>query len=171
MALAASRRPRAALGHLGGGMKCLKKLSSQGSLTSDQVDRYLRARERFNASMQSSSSNGAPDASPMSSQAPNGASSLASVSGGLKPIGSSSHDLLERLAYLATAERRDDAPPLTTYRTTSTEHGEIYSASCEYVAWLRRTFPGYGEQSSSHRSVPRSSAKRTGDEGMTPIDF
>ena len=171
MALAASRCALAALGHLGGGMTCLKKPSSQGSLTSAQVARYLRAKERFNASMQSSLSNGAPDARPTSRQAPSAASSSADASGGLRPIGSSSHDLLERLAYLATAERGDNAPPLTTYRTTSTEHGEVYQASSEYIAWLRRTFPGYGEPSESNRPVSRGPAPRTGDAGMTPIDF
>ena len=60
-------------------------------------------------------------------------------------------DLLERLAMLATTPRGPDSAPLTTYTTTSTEHGEIYSASREYIDWLRRKIPGYGVEGSVSR--------------------
>ena len=73
-------------------------------------------------------------------------------------------ELLERLAKLATTPRGLDSAPLTTYTTTSTEHGEIYTATREYVDWLRRKVPGYGVEGSVSRSAFGGSPGRTGDE-------
>ena len=75
-----------------------------------------------------------------------------------------SDDFLERLAILATTPRGPDSAPLETYTTTSTEHGEIYKASREYVDWLRRKIPGYGVEGEVRRSTPGSTAS---GEGMT----
>jgi len=50
----------------------------------------------------------------------------------------------DRLIRLAHAERGDDAPPIDLYRTTPTEHGELVTATSEFVAYMRRKFPGYG---------------------------
>ena len=71
---------------------------------------------------------------------------------------------LERLAKLATTPRGPESAPLTTYTTTSTEHGEVYTASREYVDWLRRKIPGYAVESSVSRPTPSCT---TGGEGMT----
>jgi len=62
--------------------------------------------------------------------------------------------LSERLETLAFAPRLEDAPPLTTYRTSSTEHGEVYRATQEYITWLGRKVPGYGELRPVTRAVP-----------------
>ena len=79
-----------------------------------------------------------------------------------------SDDLLERLAKLATTPRGPDSAPLTTYTTTSTEHGQVYTASREYVDWLRRKVPGYGVEGSLGRSTPSCSF---GGTGGAPIDL
>ena len=71
-------------------------------------------------------------------------------------------DLLERLAKLATTPRGPDSAPLTTYTTASTEHGEVYTATREYIDWLRRKVPGYGVEGSVSRPTSRST---TGGEG------
>ena len=68
--------------------------------------------------------------------------------------GLSNDDIWERIAHLAITPRLDDAPPLTTYRTTSSEHGEIYQATGEYIDWLRRKVPGYGELDPVVRATP-----------------
>ena len=89
----------------------------------------------------------------------------------LSPIwnGSRSHtneQFLERLATLATTPRGPDAAPLETYRTTSTEHGQVYSATLEYVDWLRRRIPGYGECRACPRPAPRREASSEGEIGF-----
>ena len=53
-------------------------------------------------------------------------------------------DLLERLAYLATTEPPEGRPPLETYTTTPTAHGDIFRATPEFRRWLRSRYPGYG---------------------------
>ena len=81
-------------------------------------------------------------------------------------------ELLERLAKLATTPRGPDSAPLTTYRTTSTEHGEVYQATSEYIDWLRRKVPGYGECSSITRATPGGSAEGSGGSPtLKSIDF
>ena len=67
-------------------------------------------------------------------------------------------DLLERLAKLATTPRGPDSAPLTTYSTASTEHGEVYTATREYIDWLRRKVPGYGVEGSVSRATPSCTA-------------
>ena len=77
-------------------------------------------------------------------------------------------ELFERLAKLATAPRGPDSAPLTTYSTASTEHGEVYTATREYIDWLRRKVPGYGVEG----EVSRPAAGGTfGGEGEIPVDL
>lgn len=146
-------------------MRCQNFLPLSGSLSSEHVTRYQAARERFLRTSNSFMPSGTDAATTgTGSSLPGGAGSTTS-SPGLKSIGECGDEFFERLARLATTPRGENAPPLTTYRTTSTEHGEIYQASSEYVDWLRRAFPGYGEQSPGYRPVPRSTAPRAGDGG------
>lgn len=58
----------------------------------------------------------------------------------------------DRLIHLAHAERDEGGPPLDLYRTTATEHGVVVAATPEFVAYMRRTFPGYG--GGVHGSLP-----------------
>lgn len=146
-------------------MRCQSFRPSSGALSSEHVTRYLAARERFLRTSKPSTESGTDAAMTGTGSSRPGAAGSTSSSPGLKSLSECGNDLFERLAYLATTERGPDAPPLTTYRTTSTEHGEIYQATSEYIAWLRRTFPGYGEQSPGNRPVPRGSAPGEGDEG------
>ena len=81
-------------------------------------------------------------------------------------------DLLERLAKLATTPRGPDSAPVTTYRTTSTEHGEVYQATSEYIDWLRRKVPRYGECGSVPRPTLGGSAESSGGvPTLKSIDF
>ena len=91
-----------------------------------------------------------------------GASTAPATSTGLTRF--TSDDLLERLAKLATTPRGPDSSPLSTYTTTTGEHGEVYKASREYVDYLRRKIPGYGVEGSIGRPTPSCTA---GGEGMT----
>ena len=152
-------------------MRCQNYLPSSGTLSSEHVTRYHAARERFLRTSSSSTQSGTDAATTGTGSSLPGAAGSTTSSPGLKSIGECGNDLFERLARLATTPRGDDAPPLTTYRTTSTEHGEIYQASSEYIAWLRRTFPGYGEQGAVSRAISRSPAPGTGNAGLKPIDF
>ena len=66
---------------------------------------------------------------------------------GLKPLNGSrggEDDLLERLARLATTEPPAGRPPLETYTTTPTAHGDVFRATPEFRAWLRSRYRGYG---------------------------
>ena len=152
-------------------MRCQNYLPSSGTLSRELVTRYHAARERFLRTSSSFTPNGTDAATTGTGSIPPGADGSTTSSLGLKSIAESGDDLFERLARLATTPRGTNAPPLTTYRTTSTKDGDIYQATSEYVDWLRRTFPGYGEQSPGYRPVPRSSAPGAGDEGLKPIDF
>ena len=75
-----------------------------------------------------------------------------------------------RLIELAFTERGADAPPLVLYRTEAGPHGDVVSATPEFVAYMRRAFPGYGERVSRHVStsgVPAASPGGTAE----PIEF
>ena len=98
------------------------------------------------------------------------ASTARATSTGLRSI--TDDELLERIARLATTPRGPDSAPLTTYRTTSTEHGEVYQATSEYIDWLRRKVPGYGECGSVTRATPGGSAEGSGGSPtLKSIDF
>ena len=108
--------------------------------------------------------------STMPGATPSGASNASSTSIGLRSI--TDDELLERLAKLATTPRGPDSAPLTTYRTTSTEHGEVYQATSEYIDWLRRKVPGYGECGSVPGPAPGGPAQGSGGSPtLKSIDF
>ena len=75
------------------------------------------------------------------------------------------NERLERLAFGARPEGHN-APPLETYTTTTSEHGEIYRATPDYVRWMRSRYPGYGAGSHSEVSAP---SRPT--EGKGPVTF
>jgi len=64
------------------------------------------------------------------------------------------NDLFERLARLAVTERPADAPPMETYTTTPGPHGDVVSATPEYIRWFRRTYPAAGRADSPGLQAP-----------------
>jgi hypothetical protein len=73
------------------------------------------------------------------------------------------NELNARLEHLAFAERGGDQPPLVTYTTASTPHGDVVSATPEYVAYLRRKVDGYGIEGPCRRAVPDRPAQGEGE--------
>ena len=73
----------------------------------------------------------------------------------------------ERLIRLAFGGRPEghNAPPLETYTTTATEHGDVVRATEEYVRWFRRTYPAAGSEDRVSRKAPGPSPKGAGGEG------
>ena len=104
-------------------------------LTPELASRFAAAVERFRMTCGESSTNPPPA---RSGGTPDGESrsqnSLSSLLAGID----------DRLIHLAHAERGNAGPPLHLYRTTSTPHGDVVTATPEFVAYMRRAFPGYG---------------------------
>ena len=73
-------------------------------------------------------------------------------------------DLNERLETLAFGRRSEGhvAPPLETYTITSTEYGDVVSATPEYVRWFLRTNPKSGPEDRVSQPTPRPSSKGHG---------
>ena len=73
----------------------------------------------------------------------------------------------ERLIRLAFGGRPEghNAPPLETYTTTTSEHGDVVSATEEYVRWFRRTYPAAGPEDRVSRAPFSPSPKGEGGEG------
>ena len=63
------------------------------------------------------------------------------------------NERLERLAFGGRPEGHD-APPLETYTTTSTEHGDVVRATEEYVRWFRRTYSVAGPEDRVSKPAP-----------------
>ena len=110
-------------------------------LTSTQIARFHELQERH-ARLRTSISNGA--GAPVT-----GTGSVHPAGDtwtkGLTPTsGCLADDLLERLARLATSEPPAGRPPLETYTTTPSAHGDIFRATPEFRAWLRSRYRGYG---------------------------
>lgn len=126
------------------------------------MDRYALAIKNFSDTSQALKSGLSGTPSPDGSKPEKGKTTNLSSSG-LKRL--SAEELHERLEALAFAPRLEDAPPITTYRTTSSEHGEIFTATEEYITWLRRKVPGYGELHSVSRAIP------SGDRAGSGIEF
>lgn len=122
--------------------------NSQNShgLTPELVARFTSALERWK---KTSIESGVNVATIPSGGTPGGA---ASSSSGLTALAKGLEDLDDRLIHLAHAERGADAPPIDLYRATPTEHGELVTATPEFVAYMRRKFPGYGV--GVHGSLP-----------------
>ena len=68
---------------------------------------------------------------------------------------------LERLAFGGRPEGHN-APPMETYTTTSTEHGDVVSATPEYIRWFLRAYPGAGPENRLGRAPSRSPAPGLG---------
>lgn len=86
--------------------------------------------------------------------------------GGRPDVVQSLEGLNERLERLAFGRRpeRHDAPPLETYTTTATEHGDVVRATPEYVRWFHRTYPAAGPEDRAGVPTPRSALKGVGGE-------
>ena len=79
-------------------------------------------------------------------------------------------DLFERLARLATTEPPLGRPPLETYTTTPTAHGDIFRATHEFRGWIRSRYRGYGVGDYAAVEAPSPPPKAVG--GITdPDDF
>ena len=75
------------------------------------------------------------------------------------------NERLERLAFGGRPEGHD-APPLETYTTTATEHGDVVRATPEYVRWFHRAYPASGSEDRVSQSSPRPTPQRYGGEGQ-----
>ena len=71
------------------------------------------------------------------------------------------HERLERLAFGGRPEGHD-APPLETYTTTATEHGDVVRATPQYVGWFHRTYPAAGPEDRASQPAPRPSPEGVG---------
>ena len=71
------------------------------------------------------------------------------------------NERLERLAFGGRPEGHD-APPLETYTTTATEHGDVVRATQEYVRWFHRTYPAAGPEDRARMPTPRPSVEGVG---------
>ena len=68
---------------------------------------------------------------------------------------------LERLAFGGRPEGHN-APPLETYTTTTSEHGDVYRATDEYVRWFLAAYPKAGGADRTRRIAPRLPVKGVG---------
>ena len=73
------------------------------------------------------------------------------------------NERLERLAFGRRPEGHD-APPLETYTTSPTEHGDLVRATPEYVRWFHRTYPAAGPEDCACIPTPRPVAEGVGGE-------
>lgn len=64
------------------------------------------------------------------------------------------NERLERLAFGARPEG-SNAPPMETYTTTPSEHGDVVRATPEYIRWFLRTYPAAGPENRLSRATPR----------------
>ena len=71
------------------------------------------------------------------------------------------NERLERLAFGGRPQGHD-APPLETYTTTATEHGDVVRATEEYVRWFRRTYSVTGPEDRVGKPAPRPSSEGVG---------
>lgn len=118
-------------------------------LTPELVARFIAAQERLK---KTSLENGSSAAMTPSGGTP---AVAASSSSGLTAVAKGLEGLDDRLIHLAHTERGPDACPIDVYTTTTGEHGEVFSATPGFVAYMRRKFPGYGECVSRHVPAPR----------------
>ena len=78
------------------------------------------------------------------------------------------NERLERLAFGGRPEGHD-APPLETYTTASTEHGDVVRATEEYVRWFRRTYSVTGPEDRVSQPSPGPSSEGVGGKA-SPLD-
>jgi hypothetical protein len=77
------------------------------------------------------------------------------------------NERLERLAFGGRPEGHN-APPLETYTTSPTEHGDVVRATEEYVRWFRRTYPASGPEDRVSQPSPRPSSEGDGGAESVP---
>ena len=79
-------------------------------------------------------------------------------------------NLNERLERLAFGARPDgsNTPPLETYTTTTSEHGDVYRATDEYVRWFHAQYPKAG---ATDRLSRRTSGAPTKGVGGPEVSF
>ena len=76
------------------------------------------------------------------------------------------NERLERLAFGRRPEGHN-APPLETYTTTPTEHGDVVRATPEYVRWFRRAYPAAGPGDAAEVPAARPDPEGYGAGGVT----
>jgi hypothetical protein len=135
-------------------------LSSPAShgLTPELVARFTAAQKRFQTSSGESSTSAAMTPGGGTPEEVDGSPSR------LTALGEASDELLERLARLATTEPPAGRPPLETYTTTATAHGDVYRATDEFRRFMRSRYPGYGVGDHSSVRTPGSVAASLGGE-------
>ena len=79
------------------------------------------------------------------------------------------NERLERLAFGGRPEGHD-APPLETYTTTSTEHGDVVRATEEYVRWFRRTYSVTGPEDRVSQPAPGPAPEGVGGKRASALD-
>ena len=77
------------------------------------------------------------------------------------------NERLERLAFGGRPEGHD-APPLETYTTEASEHGDVVRATEEYVRWFRRTYPASGPEDRVSQPSSRPAAEGVGGAKKRP---
>ena len=79
----------------------------------------------------------------------------------------------ERLERLAFGERPPgfDPPPLETYTDTPAEHGDLVSATPEYVRWFQRTYPAAGPENRTRVQAPGADPEGKGGSGRQMAHF
>jgi hypothetical protein len=132
-------------------------------LSPELVRRYQSAMSRFSATT-SALRNGTPVTGMTPGATPPEDRTVRTTSTGFTTL---TNELNARLEHLAFAERGGDQPPLVTYTTTSSPHGDVVSATPEFVAYLRRKVDGYGVEGPCRRAIPDRSAQ--GEGGDPPV--
>ncbi len=87
---------------------------------------------------------------------------------GRPDVSPSLEKLNERLERLAFGRRPEghDAPPLETYTTTATEHGDVVRATSEYVGWFRRAYPAAGPENRVSQQAPGPAPEGVGGKAL-----
>ena len=70
--------------------------------------------------------------------------------------------LADRLKHLEESPRSGGGPPLETYTTTPTEHGEVYRATDDFKRWMQSSYRGYGVGDHGEVPAPRREAQGVG---------
>jgi hypothetical protein len=78
------------------------------------------------------------------------------------------NERLERLAFGRRPEGHN-APPLETYTTTTSEHGDVVRATPEYIRWFLRTYPAAGPENRLSRATAGPSVEGVGGEEKSPL--
>ena len=71
------------------------------------------------------------------------------------------NERLERLAFGRRPEGHN-APPLETYTTTPTEHGDVVRATQAYREWFLRAYPAAGSEDRVSQPTPRTPVEGVG---------